>query len=862
MPSQELPTPPENSRPQLYVLKNDQPLGPFTDSDVVYQLRTAAFVHTDLCCREGAQEWRPLSELYGAPPATTDAVVPTSPVKALHFKNKSRWALVIIGLLTLAIGGYILSPYIAIRSLIAAVQNADARSIKNYVDFPQLRSSIKEEIKAKFISEVRGGSEGLVGDATAAIGLFFGSSMVDAVVDQVLTPTNVAGFLSDPSATLGDAAKKGESPIGNVEFITDFDEFHVRHEFFSGLTTFDVSTNAGIDFHFRFVDLGWKLTAITLPDRAEQAELETAYKAKRRAKIAERLNSGGLIGFWKEDRDSVRDESEGDPELKLPNVLLSVNPDKSLSLFIFRSSVRDAEFKIINNVSLHIDTPSGDVLEYEVTDLETDSLTLSPPEGSDSRAISLTRSTEQEFHDIKRKLRWRHFGFDLRQLANWARLLALKDDSQVLPTAASYKEEILTYLISKADMMDADLVALLANFDVIKYDKDSLRAEPPVVVFISKEDAPDPSLKGVRFFVTSDGKSNCLPEHDPKLRDLRFPNGSNEVVPDGLPSKAAMVRNLVSPDSREGKFAEAFLLASFSPESASDADKRVNPQSVDDSQAKKPQAKDLMEEAAEQGLEEAQVVLAMWLAAGEYGVTKNPEASFRWYLKAAEQGNPLAQAALGDAFYQGLDAEKNEEEAIKWLTKAAEQGNPNAQFSLGAAYYEGAGGVRVDKAESVKWLQLAADQDSAGAQMSLALAYLEGAGLPQNEAKALELLEKSARGGNYSAAVKLGLHYLDKWNEQSPTLTNATKCYMWFTIADSLAPDGSGGSRFGESREMITIGGFLLGVGFNIESFEEEIQRSVDSARRSQLLYILKPYHDLFDRLFQRIRRPEKPTSA
>jgi len=57
----------------------------------------------------------------------------------------------------------------------------------------------------------------------------------------------------------------------------------------------------------------------------------------------------------------------------------------------------------------------------------------------------------------------------------------------------------------------------------------------------------------------------------------------------------------------------------------------------------------------------------------------------------AEQGDPLAQNALGLRYAQGDGVKLNEEEAARWFAKAAEQGDVAAQSKLGSLYWVGRG---------------------------------------------------------------------------------------------------------------------------------------------------------------------------
>ena len=65
------------------------------------------------------------------------------------------------------------------------------------------------------------------------------------------------------------------------------------------------------------------------------------------------------------------------------------------------------------------------------------------------------------------------------------------------------------------------------------------------------------------------------------------------------------------------------------------------------------------------------------------GVDQDDTEAARWYLKAAEQGIPLAQYHLGMMYRKGEGVAQDDAEAARWLLKAAEQGIATAQFNLG-----------------------------------------------------------------------------------------------------------------------------------------------------------------------------------
>ena len=76
---------------------------------------------------------------------------------------------------------------------------------------------------------------------------------------------------------------------------------------------------------------------------------------------------------------------------------------------------------------------------------------------------------------------------------------------------------------------------------------------------------------------------------------------------------------------------------------------------------------------------------------GQRCVPQNYAEAAKWYRKAAEQGDALAQLSLGSLYEQGQGVPQNYAEAAKWYRKAAEQGDALAQLSLGSLYEQGQG---------------------------------------------------------------------------------------------------------------------------------------------------------------------------
>ena len=139
---------------------------------------------------------------------------------------------------------------------------------------------------------------------------------------------------------------------------------------------------------------------------------------------------------------------------------------------------------------------------------------------------------------------------------------------------------------------------------------------------------------------------------------------------------------------------------------------------------------------AEQGNAEAQFSLGL-MYEHAFGVRRDNAEAVKWYRKAAEQGQKEAQFSLGVMYYVGkqgysesflsemsmplaerelfslTSVPQDYAEAARWYRKAAEQGDPIAQQNLGYMYLYGQG-VQQDYIHAYMWLNLSATQAADG----------------------------------------------------------------------------------------------------------------------------------------------------
>ncbi|KXU88903.1 hypothetical protein CR51_34225 [Caballeronia megalochromosomata] len=112
----------------------------------------------------------------------------------------------LVGLILVAALAFIYaSPYIALNRLKRAADARDAQTVNQYVDFPALRSSLKEQVGALLTRRVDIQKSG---NPLAIIGAMIGAAIVGPLVDSYATPDGVAAILNG----IPPRGDPGESP--------------------------------------------------------------------------------------------------------------------------------------------------------------------------------------------------------------------------------------------------------------------------------------------------------------------------------------------------------------------------------------------------------------------------------------------------------------------------------------------------------------------------------------------------------------------------------------------------------------------------------------------------------------------------
>tara|TARA_R110000868_G_scaffold1844_11_gene14634 strand:+ start:15645 stop:16307 length:663 start_codon:yes stop_codon:yes gene_type:complete len=165
--------------------------------------------------------------------------------------------------------------------------------------------------------------------------------------------------------------------------------------------------------------------------------------------------------------------------------------------------------------------------------------------------------------------------------------------------------------------------------------------------------------------------------------------------------------------------------------------------------------------------------------------------AMRWYEREAKKGSARAQFLLGMLYERGVPGHgKDLAKAHTWFLKAAEQGHPMAQYKVGASFHFGTG-VTADRAQAVSWYRRAAGNGVAEAQHNLAHLLLNGTGTARSPDEAARWYGEAARHGFGPSQLALGYLYL----QGIAVGKDPAEAWAWFRAAESRDVAGAAKAR-------------------------------------------------------------------
>lgn len=176
--------------------------------------------------------------------------------------NKKWLALIVV--LVLALGWLAAGPFIAINGIRNAVQAQDAAKLSEYVDFPAVRSSLKQQVDDYV---VRSAGADVQSNLLGAIALRLASGATDGIVDAMATPAGLAAVMEGRNfwhrlsgRRSGDGAYASAPPRDPLEGAK------YRYESLSRFTaTVNNADGDPVAFVLSRQGVRWKVTEVRLP---------------------------------------------------------------------------------------------------------------------------------------------------------------------------------------------------------------------------------------------------------------------------------------------------------------------------------------------------------------------------------------------------------------------------------------------------------------------------------------------------------------------------------------------------------------------------------------------------------------------
>src|SRR5262245_1555945 len=137
-------------------------------------------------------------------------------------------ALLILGV---AVVGYAAYPYWSLYRLGKALEVGDEGSLKHYVDWPALRSGLKEDLSGMLSRETgraiaSGSGEAQLGGVLAAT---IGNAMLEPLVDALVTPEGLAAMIREGGTKESTPTSEGKPTTRNGSLSE-----HLAFAFFTG----------------------------------------------------------------------------------------------------------------------------------------------------------------------------------------------------------------------------------------------------------------------------------------------------------------------------------------------------------------------------------------------------------------------------------------------------------------------------------------------------------------------------------------------------------------------------------------------------------------------------------------------------
>ncbi len=169
----------------------------------------------------------------------------------------------IIALVVVICGYVYATPYLAINNIKKAAQAGDSETVSKYIDYPSVRQSFKDQMNAMMMKEMANQKD----DGFAALGAMLASTMVDKMIDGLVTPEGMTLMLQGKDLKDSAEHSMGGQDSSNQEKEEPKPEYEAGY---TSLNDFEVvikDQNQSKEVKVLMVrdGLSWKIHKITVP---------------------------------------------------------------------------------------------------------------------------------------------------------------------------------------------------------------------------------------------------------------------------------------------------------------------------------------------------------------------------------------------------------------------------------------------------------------------------------------------------------------------------------------------------------------------------------------------------------------------
>lgn len=159
---------------------------------------------------------------------------------------------------------YLAMPILTVRALVRASETGDEAALERLVDFPDFRESLKEQLTARLMDEMR--NDPRADDSVlGGLGMLLGPMLVDGAVDALVNPPAIAAMVQTAEAPEPADAAVSAEPQAEDDDIRKSYAYRDLNTFVLGLTDPDRPDEPLKLLLKRDGLFGWKLAAVELP---------------------------------------------------------------------------------------------------------------------------------------------------------------------------------------------------------------------------------------------------------------------------------------------------------------------------------------------------------------------------------------------------------------------------------------------------------------------------------------------------------------------------------------------------------------------------------------------------------------------